>query len=129
MERSIRFRCLAGLLAAGGAFVGFDSFSAGALRDPMNLALFIVPNCVLIVAFSIRCIYVPRDAYRRALWRASAILHGVWLAVTCAIGIVMALTLEGTMEIGYLGAFWFAWLILAVALSFYGLRYDDNRAA
>jgi hypothetical protein len=129
MERPVRFRCLAGLLAACGGLVGFTAFSLGALRDPMNLALFIVPNGILTVAFIIRCVYVPRDAYRRALWRASAIVHGIWLAVTSAIAIVLTSTLKGTMEIGYLGAFWFAWLILAVALSFYGLRYDDSRGA
>lgn len=130
MERPVRFRCLAGFLAAGLLFVGFASLSAGALRDPMNLGLFILPGCVLIVAFIIRCVYVPRDGCCRVLWRASAIVHGIWLAVACAIPIaIMALDSNGKTGIGYFGAFWLAWLILAVALSFYGLRYDNSRAA
>ena len=131
MERPVHFRCLAGLLATGEAFVGFVSFSVDGLRDPMNLALFTVPNCILIVAFIIRSIHVPapRDAYRRALWRVSAIVHGIWLAVMCAIATVLALSYNGTTEIGYFGVFCFAYLILAVAISFYGLRCDDSRAA
>jgi|ERR1043165_6515425 asparagine N-glycosylation enzyme membrane subunit Stt3 len=124
-----RFRCLAGFLAAGGLFIGFTGLSIDALRDPMNVGLFTIPNCVLSVAFVMRCVHVPRAAYRRALWRFSTIVHGIWLAISCTLAGVMAFTLEGTMEIGFLGAFWFAWLIIAAVLSIYALRNDQSRTA
>jgi hypothetical protein len=126
MEPAVLFRCVAGLLAAAGVFAGFTSYSVGAVRDPMNLALFVIPNCVLSAAFIVRCVHAPRAVYRRVLWLASVIVHGIWLAFWCSLAIALPFALEGAGEVRFLGVCWLAWLVIAVCLSLTGLRTDDG---
>jgi len=90
----------------------------------MNL-LALISFALLMGAFTIRCFRVPRLEYRRALWCASTVLHGILLALC----LVMALGTEWSEPNVGNGLAWFVWLAAPIGLSVYGLRNDNHGGA
>ena len=126
MEHPMKFRFLAGLLAAGGIFWSILSLGA--------ISLVFIPGYIITLGYIVRCISTPRLSWRRAIWGASIFVQGAWLLYY--FGGYFYEILRGAYnvyatqdEIGDVINLMTIWWVFAFAISIYGLRFDKTQAA
>jgi len=121
----MKFRFLAGVLAAGG--IGWGFWSVVAIVTFHTLAsLIFIPGCIITVGYIVRCFRTPQLSWRRVIWGASALVQGAWLVT-----FIVALISQGHISADDVFSPIVAWVwwIFALGVSIYGLCYDKRQAA
>ena len=130
VEHPIRFRALAGILAAGGVFLSFMSAGASMISHSMLVSLVFVPGYIITFGYIIRCVCTPRISWRRIIWGASAFVQGAWI-----VGIISAITYNELRYGGVTAGDVFGlvleweWWLFALCIPIYGFRFDKREAA
>jgi hypothetical protein len=129
MEHPMRFRFLAGVLAAGGIFWGLLA-SGVILHFHTTASLVFIPSYIITAGYIIRCIYTPQLLWRRVIWGASAIVQGLWLVSIVGICIWFYFEEGGSLEDYILHPIiaW-VWWTFALGVSIYGFRFDKRLTA
>jgi hypothetical protein len=120
MEHPMKFRFLAGLLAAGGIF--WSVLSLGAI------SLVFIPGYIITLGYIVRCICTPRLSWRRVIWGASVFVQGAWLLFYFgAYGFTFSS--GDSHSIADVANLFTLWWIVALSVSIYAYRFDKRPAA
>jgi hypothetical protein len=130
MEHLMKFKFLAGLLAAGGIFWTFFSIAASRISDSFLVSLVFVPGYIVTVGHVIRCVCTPRLSWRRVIWGASVFVQGAWLVAIISALICGELRYGGVAAADVFGpmVLWF-WWAFALGISIHAYRFDKRQAA
>ena len=123
----MKFRFLAGLLAAGGIFFGLLS---SPIMFRTRASLLFLPGYLITAGYIIRCVSNPRISWRRVIWVASVFVQGAWLFSIVAALIYTELTKgHATADDVFSPIVAWVWWIFALGVSIHGYRFDKTRAA
>jgi hypothetical protein len=125
MEHPMKFRFLAGLLAAGGVLWGLLA-SAFVFRTLASLVF--IPGYIITVGYIIRCFSTPRLSWRRVIWGASVFVQGAWVIFYFGAYGVMYSSGD-SHSVGDVANLMTLWWIFALGISIYGYRFDKRPAA
>jgi hypothetical protein len=130
----MKFRFLAGVLAAGGILWGI-LLGGLAFENGVDWAsLVLIPGYIITAGYIVRCIYTPQLSWRRVIWGASIFVQGAWLLFYFGGDLYMSLKGENNVyttqdKIGDIINLMTLWWVFAFAISIYGLRFDKRQAA